>query len=133
MTGATVIIIKGNRICLGEVRHTGMDVMDFFIPANIATVATPKELWNNYLNDRRKSFSDISLASEITETDFDKGVCFQHSIKGLSLGKVFDQLLKAGHSFIEETSSQECDGYLCGYSDYCLLISLDDQTITKID
>jgi hypothetical protein len=127
MTGAEVLIKKGNSVVLGKVRHSGYGVKDFFKGKKIFNI-DHTELWKKFLEFRRKDYSDISLGSEI-QTEYDEGFCnvfleepiITDDDKFLNVVELIENLIK---------SCDPQDGYLCGYTDYMVLVDYDKKKIT---
>jgi hypothetical protein len=127
MTGAEVLIKKGNSIVLGKVRFDGYDVKDFFKGKKIFNI-DHLELWKKYLEFRRKDFSDVCLKSEIT-TEYDNGFCnvFVKEPVIIDIDE-FNSVVKHIESLIESSNPE--DGYLCGYTDYMVLVDYDKKKVT---
>lgn len=127
MTGATILIKQGNAFLLGKVRHTGYDVKKFFYGTHPFTTTSMSEIWQNYLTFRRKDYSADSLKSEII-TDYDEGFCHEF---------LEEPEIKTVDDFLDVTYRIEClikscnphDGYLCGYSDYFVLVNCETKDI----
>jgi len=127
MTGAEVLIKQGNSVVLGKVRHDGYDVKDFFKGKKIFNI-DHLELWKEYLKFRRKDFSDICLKSEI-QTEYDEGFCNVFSEEPIITDDdTFYNVVKAIENLIESCNPE--DGYLCGYTDYMVLVDYDKKKVT---
>lgn len=127
MTGAEVLIKNGNNVILGKVRHSGYDVKEFFKGKKIFKTDYT-ELWKKYLEFRRKDFSDVCLKSEIT-TEYDNGFCnifVEEPV--ITNNDEFYSLVKHIESLIESSNPE--DGYLCGYTDYMVLVDYDKKKVT---
>ena len=126
MTGATVVIyMKSGKVWLGEVRHSGYDVIDFFVKDNIKDIPFD-QLWGKYLAWRRQDYSEDSLASEICDTDFDGGVFFDFNPTATTPAEIYSQCETAAFDYLcQHTTQKDHDGYDCSYCDYIMLITYD--------
>jgi hypothetical protein len=127
MTGATILIKKGNSVILGKVRFDGFDVKDFFKGKKIFNI-DHLELWKKYLEFRRKDFSDICIKSEI-QTEYDKGFCNEFLEEPVIVDQnTFYNVVGRIEDLIEKSNPD--DGYLCGYSDYSVLVDYDKKKVS---
>lgn len=141
MTGAEVIIKKGDIYILGKVRHSGYDVEEFFKKPDLFDIPFD-DLWTSYLTWRRKGFSDISLGAEI-ETNFDKGYQTQFTdkpeikphlekyINSNYYWKSFEDVLGRFHNLIEQIDEE--DGLTCSYGDFQYYIDYDTKKVITQD
>jgi hypothetical protein len=119
--------MKSGKVCFGAVRHSGYDVVEFFTKDNIKDIPFD-HLWGKYLEWRRKDMDGISLASEISNTDFDGGVFFDFKTEPTETNpeKIFYLCYDAGMRYVRRHTTQAYeDGYECSYGDYNLLITYD--------
>lgn len=136
MTGNETIIIKGGEAVLGKVRHSGYDIVDFLTENKSAVLGMAlDQVWPAYYSWRINGMSQDSLSAEIPTSFQTSG--FKFSIPAGIDKKKEDDLIDSAQSHLAvlEKAKQAQDpnfneGFLCGYSDYCVLINLDDQTIT---
>lgn len=127
MTGATVLIKKGCFVILGKVRFDGYDVEEFFKGKNIFNI-NHLELWKKYLDFRRKNFSDICMDSEI-QTEYDEGFCNEFLEEPeITDYDSFYNVVERIENLIKKSNPE--DGYLCGYSDYSVLVDYDKKKIS---
>ena len=114
MTGATVLIKQNNKVLMGKVRHDGYDMENIFVKFTLEEYAEPRDIWLAYLKERRSDSSQIYMESEII-TKYDNGYY---------IDVLDDIILNSEESFniilenVYNNIDDDCDGYLCGYSDY---------------
>lgn len=143
MTGATLVVKRGNHFAMTKVRHDGYDIVDFklqFLALISDKTITPKEVCRQYLACRKFSGDDFAPFDPIGN---DSDLCiFQAELENEELYGADDTLEDLINIKMEEMNNDPTDWSKdfhpydqlgCSYSDYMVYIDLDQGTIEGID
>lgn len=131
MTGMEMIIIKGNEVILGKVRHDGYDAVDWLKANSKLVLAMPfEDIWPDYFKYHMTNVVDMEHECEssynFTGYRFTPGKLKKHPLgkEEAIISEAQRRLRLAALDPVLE------DGFTCSYGDYGVVIDLDKQRIT---
>lgn len=121
MTGNTLIVIDGKNLWLNKVRSDGYDVNDYFQKEKINWNGNGRNIIVAYQKYRGEKGGDLRENKQ--------GRIFMCSFKPAKASpkKQFDVALDLAHK-VMGTSKENWDGFLTSYSDYCVIVNLQNGT-----